>query len=268
VISPSTSATSVRRRSSPCLQGSRCLHGLAVVVAFVVVLGAVESLLITSISGAGAGFGLLALGTCLLFGVTDRRTASVLPVLGAVAVVRLIMVSLVPAGDAGLNRLAIGAIPALAAVLAAMRICPAEWRRLRPTAGGWPMQAAIALVGVLLGVLILLLAPQTIEAPRGLPLVGVVGLFVLWVLPAELLFRGLLVPALATIVGRKDVAAAAVIYALTFVSWGLKVSLAALVVAAIMGWYRRRTGSVVGVVGAHVALLLIVYAFVNSSALV
>ena len=66
---------------------------------------------------------------------------TILPVLVAVPVVRLVMVALLPARDAPLTRIAVVAVPALVAVAAAARARPREWPPRRHSAGDMPDQS-------------------------------------------------------------------------------------------------------------------------------
>lgn len=79
-------------------------------------------------------------------------------------------------------------------------------------------------------------------------------------LPEELLYRGLLVPAAADVVGGWGVPFAAAVYALAFLNGGsIRTVLLAFLLGMVLGWCRQLTGSVVGVIGAHSLVNIIVF---------
>jgi membrane protease YdiL (CAAX protease family) len=227
----------------------------------VAALAAVEFLLTASVPAAAVGYGLLALALCLAQPlVADEHGAALLPVLLAIPVLRLITLAAPGAEVTPPVRLAVLAVPAAVAVALAARDRPADWRLLRCGPGGWRIQAAIALVAVPLAVPLYLLAPSTAAPPGHLPLLVAVALLVLAVIPDEVLFRGLLVPAIAGVAGRLGVPLAAAAYAATFLGYGaLSVLVAAYGLGLVLAWLRQRTGSALGVLGARILLILLIY---------
>lgn len=244
----------------------RSVAGTALLVAFLAVLVATElgwSLLTVSAPAAAAGYGVAALlaPLCLaLHPAADARVAALLPPLAAIAVVRLITVVALPAQVPPSIRLVVVGVPAVVAVALAARQRPAHWRLLRPHTGGWWGQALVALVGALAGRLLWGAAPPTVPVGAGVPTVLAATAVMFAALPDELLYRGLLVPAAADVVGRWSVPLAAAAYAMAYLPGGSdRQLLAALLLGLGLGWCRRRTGSVVGVVAAHGLLNLVVY---------
>jgi membrane protease YdiL (CAAX protease family) len=243
--------TPARSTRAPVASGSFVLF------AYIVALAAAEWLLSVSAPGGSVAFGclVLALLGLAVLGRPEQPTAGVLPVLTAVTLLPLVAVAIRPAGDRSLAGLAAVTLPTLVAVLATVRVCPREWIRLRPDSNGWAVQFGIVLSGVPLGLLAGSLLPD--QVPAAGPAIGLLVLISLFAAAQEVLFRGLLVPAIGSITGRAAVPAAAAIYGLSFVVYGLTAALSAVVLAIIFGECRRRTGSIVGVVGAHITLVLV-----------
>lgn len=209
-----------------------------------------------SIPAGAAAFGLLALAACLgpLLPL-DRPGTTLLPVLAALPAVRLSMMA-VPAADLGpVGRTAALAVPALVAVGVIAGGRPRSWRLFRRGPGGWRQQAAVSLVALPLAPFVAWLAPP--PPAGGLVAVAVLALTVV---PEELLYRGLLVPALAGVVGgERAVPVAAAVYAATFLGYGSPAAVAcAFAVGWVLGWLRQHTGSAAGVVGARVLLVPLV----------
>jgi len=212
-----------------------------------------EILLLVSVPAAAAGFAILGLVLCLRTALDNRAPAVRLPaVLAAVAVVRLVCVAVPGAGLPPLSRAAVIAVPVLVAVLLAARGRPAEWRLLRPGPGGWGVQGLVVLAGLPLGGLVALAAPDAVPAATGLALPAAAVLAAAAVIPEELLYRGLLVPASVSVLGRAGVAVATAGYAAGFAGWAsIPVLGVAVATGLVLGWLRDRTGSTVGVVGAR-----------------
>ncbi|HZN19515.1 MAG TPA: CPBP family intramembrane glutamic endopeptidase [Micromonosporaceae bacterium] len=238
----------------------------SLLVGYLCALALSEWLLTVSVPAAAACFGLLASTVCLALPLLpgdrdpDDRGAALPLVLAAVPVVRLITVAAPTADLAPLARLVVLAAFTLVAVCVAARGSPPQWRLLRPGPHGWAAQATLPLVAAPLALLVYPLAPPAAQLRDTAPaLVLGVGL-ALAVVPEELLFRGLLVPAATGVAGPAGVPLAAAAYAATFIGYGsARMVLAALVVGWVLGWYRQRTGSALGVVGARVLLVLLVY---------
>ncbi|MGN9912910.1 CPBP family intramembrane glutamic endopeptidase [Phytohabitans sp. LJ34] len=213
-----------------------------------------ELLLTVDVPSGAAAFGALALAACLgpLLPL-DRPGAMLLPVLAALPAVRLSMMAIPAADLSPVGRSAALAVPALVAVGVVAGVRPRCWRLLRRGPGGWRQQAAVALVALPLAPFAAWLAPPL--PAGGLAAVAVLALTVV---PEELLYRGLLVPALAGVVGKRAVPIAAAVYAATFLGYGSPPSVAcAFAVGLLLGWLRQHTGSAAGVVGARVLLVLL-----------
>ena len=235
---------------------------LPLLVGYLAALALSEWLLVVSTPLAAGGFGLLALTGCAALPFTaDERSQALLPVMTAVPVVRLIVVAAPTADFASIPRLGLLAVPTLIVVALAMRARyrAAELFRLGP--GGWATQVAVVLVAVPLAAAVHLLMPVTAGARGHLPVVAAGVVLALAVVPDELLFRGLLQPAITAVTGqRAGLYLSAMMYAATFIAYtSVGAVAAALVVGLALGWCRQRTGTVIGVVGARVVLVVLVY---------
>ncbi len=248
----SRSATPVLDPPAPPEPAASPVLGRVLVAEYLPALAALELLRTVYVPGAVAGFAFLALALCARLPLVGEPAAALLPVLVAVPVTRVVTEA--APGEASPARAAVVALAVCVAVGAAARACPRDWLLSRGDTG-WAVQAAVLLSGVPLGLLVHLLAPDLLAMPEGFPVLLAAGVAVLAGLAAEVLFRGLLIPALAGVVGRWDVAVAAAIYAITFVSYGMAIALAALAVALVLGWARRRTGSAAGVIGAYAVVM-------------
>lgn len=125
---------------------------------------------------------------------------------------------------------------------------------------GVGVQAAVVLVGLPLAALVRLLAPSLGPARAQLPLLAAISLLVLAVIPDELLFRWLLVPAATGAAGGAGVPLSAAAYAATFAGYlGPAPVAVAVTVGFVLSWLRARTGATIGVVGARIALVLVIY---------
>jgi len=191
----------------------------------------------------------------------DVRVAALLPPLAAVFMVRLVTVVALPAEVHPSTRLVVVGVPALVAVALAARQKPHHWRLLRPHTGGWRGQVLVALGGILAGRIVWGLAPPTVDAGAGVStLVAATALIVFAALPDELLYRGLLVPAAADVVGRWALPLSSAAYATAYLPGGSATQvLLAFLLGMALGWCRRQTGSVLGVVAAHGLLNVVVY---------
>ncbi|HET8681667.1 MAG TPA: CPBP family glutamic-type intramembrane protease [Micromonosporaceae bacterium] len=237
-------------------------------VGYLCALALSEWLLSVSVPAAAVCFGLLAFTVCLALPLLpdgrdrdpDARGAALPLVLAAVPVVRLITVAAPTADLAPLARLVVLAAFTLVAVVVAARGSPPQWRLLRAGPQGWAAQAALPLVAAPLALLVYPLAPPAAQLRGTTPALVLAAGLALAVVPEELLFRGLLVPAATAVAGPAGVPLAAAAYAATFIGYGsARMIVAALAVGWVLGWYRQRTGSALGVVGARVLLVLLVY---------
>jgi membrane protease YdiL (CAAX protease family) len=235
---------------------------LPLLVGYLGALGVAESVMIVSVPASACCFALLALAACLaaVFFPLDRRLIGLLAVLAAIAVVRLIVVASPTAGLSVLFRFVALALPALVAVIAAAAACPREWRRLRVGPGSWQAQAVLLLVAVALGFVLYWVAPPAATLGGNLPVAMVGGLLALAVIPDELLFRGLLLPALASVAHRAAIPLAAATYAATFIAYlSPRAVVGAFCIGLALGWFRQRTDCLLGVVAARVVLVLTAY---------
>jgi membrane protease YdiL (CAAX protease family) len=215
-----------------------------------------------SVPVAAASHGLLALLLCLALRVTrDQRIAVLLPPLVAVSVVRLVTLAALPGDVSPLLRLVVVGLPALVAIAIAARQRSPAWSLFRPHTGGWPGQLLVALVGIPSALFVWAIAPPAVQV-RGdaSTMMAAVVLVIFAALPEELLYRGLLVPAAADVVGGWGVPFAAAVYALAFLNGGsIRTVLLAFLLGVVLGWCRQLTGSVVGVIAAHGLLNVIVF---------
>jgi hypothetical protein len=230
-------------------------------LAYTAALAAAELLLTVSVPVAAIAFALLVIALRFAVPATADPDASFLSVLVAVPVVRLITVAAPGAEIPSAVRLGALAVPIFLTVLLAARNRPPDWRLVRPGPGGWRIQALVALAGVPLAIPVYLLAGPAVADPGGLPRLIVVALLVVAVIPDELLFRGLLVPAFAVVAPRAAVPVAAAVYAATFLGYASLGFASVPVVATAYGiglalsWLRWRTGSSIGVIVARVVLV-------------
>jgi hypothetical protein len=236
-------------------------------VAYTAVLAAADLLLTVSVPGAAVVLAMLVIVLRLALPAPGAPDAAVIPVLVAVPVVRLVTVAAPGAEVPSPIRMALLAVPILVTALLAARERPPEWRLIRPGPGGWRVQGLIALAGLPLAVPVYLLAGGSMVHPGGLPRLVAVALLVIAVIPDELLFRGLLVPALAAVAPRAAVPLAAAVYAATFLGYAsVPVVLAASATGVALGWLRWRTGSAAGVIVARIVLIATVYLVVSTLA--
>jgi len=178
----------------------------------------------------------------------------------AVSVVRLITLAL-PGHVSPLMRLVLGGMPALVAIAMAVRQRSPAWWLLRPHTGGWAGQLLVAAVGIPSALVVWAIAPPAVQV-RGdaSTVIAATVLVIFAALPEELLYRGLLVPAAAGVVGDWGVPFGAAVYALAFLNGGsTRTVLLAFLLGVVLGWCRQLTGSVVGVIGAHSLLNVIVF---------
>ena len=234
---------------------------LTLLVAYTAALAAAELLLTVSVPVAAIAFALLVVALRFVVPAPVDSDAAVLSVLVAVPVVRLITIAAPGAELPSAVRLGALAVPILLTVLLAARDRPPDWRLVRPGPGGWRVQGLVALAGVPLAIPVYLLARPAVADPGGLPPLIVVALLVVAVIPDELLFRGLLVPAFAVVASRTAVPVAAGVYAATFLGYAsvgfssVPVIATAYGVGLALSWLRWRTGSAIGVIGARVILV-------------
>lgn len=258
----SPSLSPVGAPAAPAVGGTLPPRAAARVLAgYVAVLAAAELLVAISVPGAAVTFALLALGVCAARRlVRDERAGVLLPVLVAVPTIRLLSLAAPGADLAPAVRLAVLAVPTAVAVALAARGRPAGWGLLERGVGGWRVQAAIGLVAVPLSLPVYLLVPAPVEGVGLSPLV-VVMLLAVAVVPDEVLYRGLVVPAMAEVAGRAAVPLAAATYAAAFAGYAsVPVLAVAYGVGYPLAWLRHRTGSAVGVVAARILLVALVFA--------
>jgi membrane protease YdiL (CAAX protease family) len=119
----------------------------------------------------------------------------------------------------------------------------------------------VTLVGIPLALILRMIAPPAVELAAHTPtVVAATALIVFAALPEEMLYRGLLVPAASAVVGPWGVLLASVGYAVAYVPSGsITTVVFALLLGMVLGWCRQLTGSVVGVIGAHSVLNVMVY---------
>jgi membrane protease YdiL (CAAX protease family) len=241
------------------------LAGTSLLVAYLGAVAVIELAwrpLGVSVLASAACHGLFALLLCLpLWATADPRTATLLPPLIAVSVVRLIAFAALPAAVHPLLHLLVVGAPALVAVAMSARLRPPEWRLLRPHTWGWHGQALVALLGIPFAVLVGSLAPPTVQVTMGTPTVVAATILVVFAaLPDELLFRGLLTPACVGVAGGWGLPLSSAVYALSYLPGGSgRTILLAFLLGMALGWCRQRTGSVVGVVAAHGLLNVLIF---------
>ena len=241
----------------PVVPGARLT--LRWLIAYTVVLAAADLLLTISVPLAAIVLALLVIVLRFALPAPDAPDAAVIPVLIAVPVVRLLTVAAPGAEVPSPVRMAVLAVPILLTVLLAARERPPDWRLLRPGPGGWRVQALVALAGIPLAVPVYLLAASAMAGFGGLPGPVAAALLAIAVIPDELLFRGLVVPAMGAVAPRAAVPLAAGVYAATFLGYvSVPVVAAAVGTGVALGWLRLRTGSAIGVIAARVVLVVLV----------
>jgi membrane protease YdiL (CAAX protease family) len=243
----------------------------AMLSAYLIALAAVDltgSSPVISVPVAVMSHGLLALLLCVaLRMVAGQGIAVLVPPLVAISVARLVTLGALPVDVSPLTRLVVVGVLTLVAVAIAARQRSPEWRLLRPLAGGWPGQLVVGLVGIPSALVVWAIAPPSVEVRGGAStMVAATVLVIFAALPEELLYRGLLVPAAAAVVGPWGVPFASATYALAYVTGGsITTVLLAFLLGLVLGWCRQLTGSVVGVIGAHSLLNVIVYLLLPDS---
>jgi membrane protease YdiL (CAAX protease family) len=244
---------------------NRSVRAWAMLLAYLSALTAIElagSWPLISVPVAAASHGCLALLVCVALRlVPGQGVAVLLPPLVATSVVHLVTVAALPGNVTPLARLMVVGVPALVAIAMAARLRAPGWRFLPPHTGGWPGQLLVTLVGIPLALILWKIAPPAVELGAHTPaIVAATALIVFAALPEEMLYRGLLVPAASAAVGPWGVLLASVGYAVAYIPSGSTTTLGfALLLGMVLGWCRQLTGSVVGVVGAHSVLNLMVY---------
>jgi membrane protease YdiL (CAAX protease family) len=252
-------------------RSSRTRRAAAMLLAYLIALATVD--LVGSSPGisvpvAVASNGLLALLLCVaLRMVAGQGIAVLVPPLIAISVVRLVTIGALPGDVSPLTRLVVVGVPALVAVAMAARQRSPEWRLLRPHTAGWPGQVLVGLLGIPLALVVWAVAPPVVEVRGGTSTILAATILVLFAaLPEELLYRGLLVPAAAAVVGPWGIPFASATYALAYMTGGsIATVLLAFLLGIVLGWCRWLTGSVVGVIGAHSLLNVIVYLVLSAS---
>jgi membrane protease YdiL (CAAX protease family) len=264
-------ARAARSAGPVTTRSRRTRRAAAMLLAYLIALATVDlvgSSPRISVPVAVTSHGLLALLLCVaLRMVAGQGIAVLVPPLIAISVVRLVTIGALPGDVSPLTRLVVVGVPALVAVAIAARQRSPEWRLLRPNTGGWPGQLLVGLIGIPSALVVWAIAPPAVQV-RGeaATMVTATVLVLFAALPEELLYRGLLVPAAAAVVGPWGIPFASATYALAFVTGGsIATVLLAFLVGIVLGWCRWLTGSVVGVIGAHSLLNVIVYLVLPAS---
>jgi membrane protease YdiL (CAAX protease family) len=185
----------------------------------------------------------------------DAAAAGTLAVLMLVPLLRLLSLTMQVRGASELAWYALVGAPLLAAVVLAGRVLPTGWAAealsLRPT----PVQAAIALTGIPLGLVAYLAVRPAALAGAGDPkriLAGCIVLLVFVGFTEELLFRGLLQHVLQELFGRAGILVAAAAYAVSYAgSLSARYVLFAAASGLFFGWCVSRTRALLGVCIAH-----------------
>jgi membrane protease YdiL (CAAX protease family) len=244
---------------------NRRVRAWALLLGYLSVLTAIElagSWSLISVPVAAASHGFLALLVCVALRlVPGQGIAVLLPPLVATSVVRLVTLAALPGNVTPLARLMAVGVPALVAIAMAARLRAPGWRFLRPHTGGWPGQLLVTMIGIPLALILWRIAPPAVGlGAHTSAVVAATALIVFAALPEEMLYRGLLVPAASAAVGSWGVLLASVGYAVAYIPSGSTMTLGfALLLGMVLGWCRQLTGSVVGVIGAHSVLNLMVY---------
>jgi membrane protease YdiL (CAAX protease family) len=244
---------------------NRSVRAGAMLLAYLSALTAIElagSWPLVSVPVAAASHGVLALLVCVALRLLPGQGVAVLlPPLVATSVVRLVTLAALPGNVTPLARLMVVGVPALVAIAIAARLRAPGWRFLPPHTGGWPGQLLVTLVGIPLALILWAIAPPAVELAANTPaVVAATALIIFAALPEEMLYRGLLVPAASAAVGPWGVLLASVGYAVAYIPSGSTTTLGfAFLLGMVLGWCRQRTGSVVGVIGAHSVLNVMVY---------
>lgn len=228
-------------------------------------LGILLSVLLTELASTFAGLATLAFVNAILVvaissylvRASARETAptdgfSAALVLAVVPVMRLLSLVL-PEFPLVVWYLLVALPLALALVLALRQLqLPLPFVGLQ--IGNRVHQAVITVLGVPLGAVIAVVLPEPASWHAGDPWWwGAIGLGILSALE-ELLFRGLVQPLLSVALGGVGLIATAVLFGATYGGWGWPWVGVFVAVGALFGWARDRTGSIVGVAGAHTLL--------------
>jgi membrane protease YdiL (CAAX protease family) len=260
---PSTQdAPAQAARSAGAADSGRATPLLLAYLSTLTVIELAGSSPLVSVPVAAASHGLLALLLCLALRMTrDQRLALLLPPLVAVSVVRLITLAALPGDVSPSIRLVVVGVPALVAIAMAARQRSPAWWLLQPHTGGWAGQLLVALVGIPSALFIWAIAPPAIQVRGDASMMLTAAVLLIFAaLPEELLYRGLLVPAATDVVGGWGIPFAAAVYALAFLNGGsIRTVLLAFLLGMVLGWCREMTGSVVGVIGAHSVVNIMVF---------
>ena len=184
-----------------------------------------------------------------------------LPVVALCALARILSLTMPLPGEPPEYWLVLTGVPLLLAVLAAARLTHMDVDQVAITrvSVDW-VSFAIVLVSVPCGVVLGLLSPQVLESERGSPLAAALlggALVVGAAIPEELVFRGLLQPLLADVLGRGAPLLTSLVFATTYVGSRSPaiVGLMALI-GLIYGWELSRSRSLWAPLVGHSMLLL------------
>jgi hypothetical protein len=244
----------------------------AVAVGYLAALSAAELVTALVAPRVGLFFHAVLLVVLFLHTALDRRQTvhRLLLCLSLVPLMRLLSLSL-PLADFHLSSWYLTVtVPLLAAAVAVMHVLDLSWRDVGLSRGRVLVQLGIALAGLPLGyVEHYVLHPEPLSEALTLGEVWLPSLILMICtgFGEELVFRGLIQRTAGQVLGGWDVIYAATLSAVTCVGYGsLTNALFVLGVAAIFGWIRRSTGSILGISVAHGltnAVLFLVMPFVG-----
>lgn len=231
--------------------------GAVAAVGYLVTLSATE--LVTALGAPRVGLAFHAMLLIVLFlhtALAHRQTVhNLLLCLSLVPLMRLLSLSLPLDGFRLSYWYLIVTVPLLAAAAAVMQVLDLSWRDVGLHRGNELVQLGIGLAGLPLGYV-------EYHAVRSEPMSEALTLGEVW-WPSlilmictgfgeELVFRGVIQRAAGEVLGRWAVVYVATLSAVTCVGHGSSTNaLFVLGVAAIFGWIRRRTGSILGISVAH-----------------
>jgi membrane protease YdiL (CAAX protease family) len=194
----------------------------------------------------------LLLHTALTYGEDVHR---LLLCLSLVPLMRLLSLSL-PLSDVRLQyRYVVVTVPLLASTVVVMQALNLGWQDVGLKAGNLPVQLSMALVGLPLGYAeYCILCPEALTETLALGKAALPSLILMICtgFGEELVFRGVIQQTAGQVLGRRDVLYVATLSAVTSAGYQSPINaFFVLGVAAVFGWVRRRTGSILGVSLAH-----------------
>jgi membrane protease YdiL (CAAX protease family) len=229
----------------------------ALAVGYLAALSAAE--LMTALVAPRVGLALhamllvaLLLHTALTHGEDVHR---LLLCLSLVPLMRLLSLSL-PLADFRLQyRYVVVTVPLLAATVVAMQVLNLSWQDVGLKAGNFPVQLSMTLVGLPLGYAeYCILRPEPLVETLALGKAALPSLILMMCtgFGEELVFRGVIQLTAGQVLGRWDVVYVATLSAVTCAGHQSLINVFfVLGVAVVLGWIRRRTGSILGVSLAH-----------------